>query len=367
MKITKNYDIAIVGSGLFGGVIAYEAAKLGKSVLVVERRNHIGGNCYTEEIEGINVHKYGAHIFRTSDKEIWDYLHQFCEFNNFVNSPIANYHGELLNMPFNMNTYYQLWGVKTPAQAREKIASQCVPCENPTNLKEHILSLAGKDIFEKLVEGYTEKQWGMTCEELPPSVMRRIPLRFTFDNNYFRDPYQGIPIGGYTQIFTKMFAQADLYTGVDYLRHKEEIDAHANMVIYTGPIDEYYDFCYGELRYRSLRFEHEIFDTDNKQGVAVMNYTDKETPYTRTIEHKHFEFGTQPKTVVSREYSQDWHRGIEPYYPLENADDRKKYQQYQQRAEREEKVKFGGRLAEYRYYGMEDTIRSALSKAKLWL
>ena len=362
-----HYDIAIVGSGLFGSIIAYEAARRGKSVLVVEVRDHIGGNCYTKKIDDINVHLYGAHIFRTADKAIWDYLSQFCDFNHFVNSPVANYRGELYNMPFNMNTFYALWHVTTPDEARAKIESQRVPCEHPSNLEEHILSLAGRDIYEKLVKGYTEKQWGKSCAELPPSIMRRIPLRFIFDNNYFNDPLQGIPMGGYTPIMEKMLEKADVHTGVDYLANKAEIDAAADMVVYTGTIDSYYGFCYGELEYRSLRFEHERLETPNAQGVAVVNYTDFETPYTRTIEHKHFEFGTQPTTVVSREYPQTWHQGIEPYYPMEDEGNRSRYARYLERAQGESKVHFGGRLGEYRYYDMQDTVKSALGKVEEWL
>lgn len=362
----EHYDYLIVGSGLFGSIIAREALNNNKSVLVLERRDHIGGNCYTEEIAGINVHKYGAHIFRTSDKAIWKYLEQYCEFNNFVNSPIANFHGEIYNMPFNMNTFHALWGVATPDEAKQTIESQRIPCEEPKNLKEHVLSLAGTDIFEKLVKGYTEKQWGKSCEELPPSIMRRIPLRFTYDNNYFNDPYQGIPKGGYTPIFEKLLDGADVRTGVDYLKDKDTFDSLADVVIYTGPIDAYYDFCFGPLEYRSLRFEHEQLECSNYQGVAVVNYTDRETPYTRVIEHKHFEFGTQPTTVISREYPQEWHEGIEPYYPMEDEENRAKYEQYHALSQTEEKTLFGGRLGEYKYYDMQDTIKSALRKCKEW-
>lgn len=362
-----KYDVLIVGSGLFGAVIACEAVKKGKKVLVVEKRNHIAGNCYTESVDGINVHKYGAHIFRTNDKAVWDYLQQFCEFNNFVNSPVANFKGELYNMPFNMNTFHALWGVNTPQEAKDKIAEQCVPCENPKNLEEHILALAGKDIYEKLVKGYTEKQWGKSCDELPPSIMRRIPLRFIYDNNYFNDRYQGIPIGGYTAVIEKMFEGCDIELGVDYLARKEELDASADMVIYTGTIDSYFDYCFGALEYRSLRFEHESLDVENYQGVAVMNFNDRETPYTRIIEHKHFEFGKQPTTVISREYPQTWVIGEEPYYPMEDEANRSRYAQYLEKAQHESKVRFGGRLGEYRYYDMQDTIKSALSKAEAWL
>lgn len=365
--MNQKYDVLIVGSGLFGAVVAREALDAGKSVLIVERRDHIGGNCYTEEIANINVHRYGAHIFRTSNREIWNYLSRFCEFNNFINSPIANYKGEIYNMPFNMNTFHALWGVTTPEEAQSKIAEQCTPCKNPQNLEQHILSMAGKDIYEKLVKGYTEKQWGKKCSELPPSIMRRIPLRFTYDNNYFRDRYQGIPEGGYTAIFEKMFEGADVLLGVDYLQQRDELNAKADTVVFTGPIDEFYDFQFGPLEYRSLRFEHEILDEENHQGVAVVNYTDAETPYTRIIEHKHFEFGTQPQTVISREYPQKWEPGMEPYYPCEDTENKERYEKYAQLAAAEEKIRFGGRLGEYRYYDMQDTISSALEKARLWL
>lgn len=362
-----HYDILIVGSGLFGSIVAHEATRRGKSVLVLEKRDHIGGNCYTEEIDGINVHRYGAHIFRTSDKTVWDYMQQFCIFNHFVNSPIANFKGELYNMPFNMNTFHALWGVITPDEARAAIDAQRVPCESPTNLEEHILSLAGSDIYEKLVKGYTEKQWGKPCTELPPSIMRRIPMRFIYDNNYFVDPYQGIPKGGYTRIIEKLLEGAEVSTNADYLEGKDAFDAMTDMVVYTGTIDSYFDYGFGELEYRSLRFEHERLDCANYQGVAVVNFTDRETPYTRIIEHKHFEFGQQPTTVISREYPQSWHQGIEPYYPMEDEGNRARYERYRELAEREEKVRFGGRLGEYRYYDMQDTVKSALAKCDEWL
>jgi len=365
--MAEKYDVLVVGSGLFGAVIVREALDRGKSVLVLERRSHVGGNCYTEEVEGINVHKYGAHIFRTNDKDIWNYLGRFCEFNHFVNSPVANFHGEMYNMPFNMNTFHGLWGVRTPQEAKEKIASQCVPCENPSNLEEHVLSLVGRDIYEKLVKGYTEKQWGAPCNELPASIIRRIPLRFIYDNNYFNDRFQGIPMGGYTRALEKMMEGADVRVGVDFLQDKEKWEAMADLVVYTGPVDEYYGFRFGPLGYRGLRFEHELLQEENHQGVAVVNYTDRETPYTRIIEHKHFEFGTQPVTIVSREYPQDWEPGMEPYYPMEDEANRAKYAQYAQLAADEPKTVFGGRLGEYRYYDMQDTIKSALAKAADWL
>lgn len=360
-----HYDLLIVGSGLFGCVIAHEAVKNGRSVLMLERRDRIGGNCRTDVVDGINVHTYGAHIFRTADKTIWNYMEQFCEFNNFVNAPVANFHGELYNMPFNMNTFYALWGVKTPNEARAKIKEQCAPCDNPNNLAEHILSIAGKDIFEKLVKGYTEKQWGKSCEELPPSIMRRIPLRFTFDNNYFNDPYQGIPKGGYTALLEKMIEKVDVRCGVDdYIESRSSYDAMADTVIYTGALDELYHYQFGPLEWRSLRFEHEVIPCENHQGVAVMNYTDASTPYTRTIEHKHFEFGTQPTTVVSREYPQEWSKGIEPYYPMEDEGNRARHAQYAKLAASEPNLVIGGRLAEYRYYDMQDTVKSALAKSR---
>lgn len=366
-KMQSRYDLLVVGSGLFGAVIAHEAMKGGKRVLVLEKRDHIGGNCYTKVVDGINVHLYGAHIFRTNDKSIWEYMGQFCEFNNFVNSPVANYNGELYNLPFNMNTFHELWGVVTPQEAREKIRSQCIACDSPDNLEDHILSLAGSDIYEKLVKGYTEKQWGKSCRELPTSIMRRIPLRFIYDNNYFNDRYQGIPIGGYTPIIEKMLDGAEVRLGVDYLDEKSSFDAMADMVVYTGAIDSYFDYCFGPLEYRSLRFEHELLEEENHQGVAVMNYTDRETPYTRIIEHKHFEFGTQPRTVITREYPQEWQVGVDPYYPMEDEGNRSLYRRYAEKAMLESKVRFGGRLGEYRYYDMQDTVKSALEKVREWL
>lgn len=362
IDLAKSYDVLVVGAGLFGCVVARSMVDQGKSVLVVERRNHIGGNCYTEQIEGINVHKYGAHIFRTSDKQIWDYINRFADFNNFVNSPIANFNGELYNLPFNMNTFYELWGVTTPQEAQAKIESQRIPCENPMNLEEHILSIAGKDIYEKLVKGYTEKQWGRGCDKLPPSIMRRIPFRFRFDNNYFNDRYQGIPVGGYTSMFEKMLDGADVVCGFDYLEHRNILSKLAGRIVYTGPIDEYYDYCFGALEYRSLRFEHKLLDESNYQGVAVVNYTDRETPYTRTIEHKHFEFIEDGPTVITWEYPCTWEIGVDPYYPMEDEINRMRYREYSQLASNEENVIFGGRLGEYKYYDMQDTIRSALQK-----
>ena len=361
-----EYDVLVVGAGLFGAVVAHEARERGKRVLVIDRRDHIGGNCYTRNVEGINVHEYGAHIFRTSDAAIWAYMQQFCEFNNFVNSPVANFHGELYNLPFNMNTFSKLWGVVTPAEAKAKIEEQRVVCENPANLEEHVLNLAGRDIYEKLVRGYTEKQWGRPCSQLPASIMRRIPLRFRYDNNYYNDRYQGIPIGGFTAIFEKMLSGCDVRLGVDYLAARDELRALADVVVFTGSIDSYFDYAEGELAWRSLRFEHELLDIDDYQGVAVMNYTDAETPFTRIIEHKHFEFGTQPRTVITREYPQAWSRGVEPYYPIEDDENRARYARYEQRAAAEQGVYFGGRLGEYRYYDMQDTVKSARQKASIW-
>lgn len=362
-----QYDVLVVGSGLFGSVFAREAMDRGNSVLVLEKRDHVGGNCYTETIESINVHKYGAHIFRTSDKSIWSYMERFCEFNSFINSPIANYRGELYNMPFNMNTFHSLWGVVTPREAQQKIDEQRVVCDEPENLEQHVLALVGFDIYEKLVKGYTEKQWGRLCSELPSSIMRRIPLRFTYDNNYFNDRYQGIPVGGYTPIFEKLLDGAKVCLNTDYLQDKETFDTLADLVVYTGAIDAFYGFSHGALEYRSLRFEHEVIDEKNYQGVAVMNYTDKETPYTRIIEHKHFEFGDQDRTVISREYPRAWTLGMDPYYPCEDAVNLGRYRLYEAEAALEKKVHFGGRLGEYRYYDMQDTVKSALAKVKEWL
>ena len=362
-----QFDLCVVGAGLFGSILAYEARERGMSVLVVDRRNHIGGNCFTDCIEGVNVHTYGAHIFRTDDTDVWEYMERFCEFNNFVNSPIANYKGELYNLPFNMNTFSKMWGVVTPDEAKAEIERQRVVNDAPANLEEHVLNLVGRDIYEKLVKGYTEKQWGKPCCELPASLMRRIPLRFRYDNNYFNARYQGIPMGGYTPIFEKMLAGCEVRLGVDYLADREALRASAERVVFTGAIDEYFDFAYGALEWRALRFETKVLDEPNYQGNAVFNYTDAETPYTRSIEHKHFEFGTQPKTVMSWEYPADWKPGDEPYYPMEDADNRAKYERYRALADAEEGVLFGGRLGEYKYYDMQDTIKSARKAAASWL
>lgn len=360
------YDILIVGAGLFGSVIAREALDEGKRVLVVDRRSHIGGNCFTEERAGVNIHSYGAHIFRTSDERIWNYMRRFFKFNNFVNSPIANYKGELYNMPFNMNTFHALWGVRTPAEARAEIDRQRVPCEHPSNLEEHVLNLVGTDIYQKLVKGYTEKQWGKRCVDLPASIMRRIPLRFTFDNNYFNDRYQGVPEGGYTNGFKALLAGADVRLNTDYLKNRFELDALAQTVVYTGPIDEFYGYKFGPLEYRGLRFEVKELETNNYQGVAVMNFTDAETPYTRVIEHKHFEFAETSGTVLSYEYPVAWHVGDEPYYPMEDVDNRKNYERYAKLAAKEERLHFGGRLGAYRYFDMQDTVKAALKSYREW-
>ena len=359
----KKYDYVLVGSGLYAGVWAYEAKKRGKTCLVVEKRDHIGGNVYCEEVEGIHVHRYGAHIFHTSDRQVWDYVNQLAEFNRYTNSPVANYKGEMYNMPFNMNTFSKMWGISTPAEAKAIIEEQkkAVTGE-PKNLEEQAISLVGTDIYQKLVKGYTEKQWGRDCKELPAFIIRRLPVRFTYDNNYFNDLYQGIPIGGYNVIINKLFEGCDVETGVDYLEHKEHYDALGGTVVYTGTIDAYYQYQFGKLEYRSLCFESEVLNEENHQGVAVVNYTDRETPYTRVIEHKHFEFGTQPKTVITREYPADWKEGMEAYYPVNDEKNQALYQQYAALAEKEEHVIFGGRLAEYKYYDMDKVIASALKR-----
>ncbi|BDF34534.1 UDP-galactopyranose mutase [Lachnospiraceae bacterium] len=360
------YDYLIVGSGLFGSIFAREARKKGYRCLVVEKRGHVGGNIYTKEVEGIQVHEYGAHIFHTSNKEVWEYIRQFAEFNRYTNSPIAYYKGEIYNMPFNMNTFNKMWGVVTPEQARKKIAEQIEKygVAEPKNLEEQAINLVGKDIYEKLVKGYTEKQWGRRATELPPEIIRRLPVRMTYDNNYFNDCYQGIPIGGYTQIIEKMLDGIEVRLDTDYLEEKEELDSICGKIIYTGPIDAYYDYKYGELEYRSVRFETEVLDEENHQGNAVVNYTEYEVPYTRIIEHKHFEFGTQPKTVVSKEYSAPWKRGDEPYYPVNNERNNQLYEKYASEAAREEKVIFGGRLGKYKYYDMHHIVAEALACAR---
>ncbi|MCI6666654.1 MAG: UDP-galactopyranose mutase [Romboutsia timonensis] len=360
------YDYLIVGAGLFGSVFAYEATKKGKTCLVVDKRKHIGGNVYTENIKGINVHKYGAHIFHTSNKMIWDYIQQFATFNRYTNSPIAIYKDEVYNLPFNMNTFSKLWGIKTPQEAKEIIENQRKKSGiiNPSNLEEQAISLVGKDIYEKLIKGYTQKQWGKSCDKLPSFIINRLPVRFTYDNNYFNDLYQGIPVGGYTQIFEKMLASSDVRLNCDYLKHRDELNAIAKKIIYTGMIDEYFDYCYGELEYRSLRFDTEILNMDNFQGNAVVNYTDADVPYTRIIEHKHFEYGTQDSTIITKEYPKTWKRGDEPFYPINNEKNNILYSKYLTLAKQEKNVVFGGRLGMYRYFDMHNIIERSLECAR---
>ena len=360
------YDYLIVGAGLYGAVFAREAKKAGKSCLVIDKRDHIAGNIYTQEMEGIQVHRYGAHIFHTNNRQVWEYLGQFAEFNRYTNSPVANYKGEIYNMPFNMNTFNKLWGVITPAQAQAKIQEQraAAGITEPKNLEEQAISLVGTDIYEKLVKGYTEKQWGRPCSQLPAFIIQRLPVRFVYDNNYFNALYQGIPVGGYTAMVRRMLEGIQVRLGQDYLADKAGWDAQAKKVVYTGPIDAYFGSCYGPLEYRSVRFETEVLDTPNYQGNAVVNYTDAETPYTRIIEHKHFEFGTQPKTVISREYSAEWKPGDEPYYPVNDQKNGELYARYKALADQEEKTIFGGRLGEYKYYDMDKVVEAALAKAQ---
>ena len=362
-----KYDYLIVGSGLFGSIFAYEAKKKGKTCLVIDKRSHVGGNIYTQEVEGINVHKYGAHIFHTSNKKVWDYIQQFAEFNRYTNSPIANYKGEIYNMPFNMNTFNKLWGVVTPQQAKEKINEQIKESgiTEPKNLEEQAISLVGKDIYEKLVKGYTQKQWGRPCTELPSFIIKRLPVRFTYDNNYFNDLYQGIPIGGYTQIIEKMLEGTDVKINCDFFEHRKDLEKIADKIVFTGMIDQYYGYCYGELEYRSLRFEEVVLDIDNYQGNAVVNYNEYEVPYTRIIEHKHFEYGTQPKTVITREYPASWHKGDEPYYPMNDEKNNTLYAKYKALADKEDKVIFGGRLGMYKYFDMHHVIEEALKCVKI--
>ncbi len=360
----KKYDYILVGSGLFAGVWAYLARKQGKRCLAVERREHIGGNIYCEETEGIHVHKYGAHIFHTSNREVWNFVNSLTEFNRYTNSPVANYKGEMYNMPFNMNTFSKMWGISTPKEAMAIIAKQRSSIAGePKNLEEQAISLVGTDLYEKLVKGYTEKQWGRDCRDLPAFIIKRLPVRYTYDNNYFNDLYQGIPIGGYNAVTEKLFEGCDIECGVDYLDKREYYNSLGETIVYTGTLDSYYGYCFGKLEYRSLKFETEVMDTDNYQGVAVVNYTDRETPYTRIIEHKHFEFGTQPKTVITREYPADWQAGMEPYYPVNDEKNQKLYEKYAAKAAEEGHVIFGGRLAEYKYYDMDKVIESAMERA----
>ena len=362
----KRYDYLIVGAGLYGAVFARELTQRGKSCLVIDHRNHIAGNIYTEKMAGINVHKYGAHIFHTSDREVWEYVNQFAEFNNYVNSPLAVYRDELYNLPFNMNTFSKMWGIRTPKEARQMIERQVAELgiTEPQNLEEQALSLVGTDVYTKLIKGYTEKQWGRDCRELPAFIIRRLPCRFTYDNNYFNDRWQGIPIGGYTQMVEKMLEGADVLLQTDYFDLIREQPEIAHTVVYTGCIDEFFGYRLGALKYRSVRFETEELPEENYQGNAVVNYTDREVPYTRVIEHKHFEFGKQPTTVISREYSAEWKPGLEPYYPVNDAENSALYAQYQQLAAQQENVIFGGRLGQYRYYDMDKVIRAAMDEVK---
>ena len=357
-----KYDYLVVGAGLYGSIFAHEAKRAGKSVLVIDKRPQIGGNVYTEEVEGINVHTYGAHIFHTNNKKVWEYINQFAEFNRYTNSPVANYHGELYSLPFNMYTFNKMWGVVTPEEAAAKIEEQKKEAgiTEPSNLEEQAISLVGTDIYEKLVKGYTEKQWGRPCSELPSFIIKRLPVRLTFDNNYFNALYQGIPMGGYTKMVENILDGIEVQLNTDYLEKREYWDSQAETVIYTGPIDAYFDYKLGALEYRSVRFETEVLDKPNFQGNAVVNYTDRETPWTRIIEHKFFEFGTQPKTVISREYSSEWKVGDEPYYPVNDEKNSRLYQEYKKLADAEEKVIFGGRLGEYKYYDMDAVIDSVL-------
>lgn len=369
-----EYDFLIVGAGLYGCVFAHELKKLGKKCLVIDKRAHLGGNVYCEETEGINVHKYGAHIFHTSNKKVWNYVNDIVEFNRYTNSPVARYKDELYNLPFNMNTFAQMWGVKTPDEAQKKLDEQkadalasmkAAGVSEPRNLEEQALTLIGKDIYEKLIKGYTEKQWGRKCTELPAFIIKRLPVRMVFDNNYFNDTYQGIPMGGYNKLIEGLLEGVETRTGVDYFANKAELDAKADKIVFTGKIDEYFGYKYGNLQYRTVRFETEVLDTPNYQGNAVVNYTEREVPYTRVIEHKHFEmFGQEvydnPKTVISKEYSTEWKPGMEPYYPVNDKQNTELYAKYKALAAQEKNVIFGGRLAEYKYYDMDDVIEAAL-------
>ena len=362
----KKYDYLIVGAGLFGAVFAYEAKKRGKECLVIDKRSHTGGNIYCESIEGINVHKYGAHIFHTSDRRIWEYVNSFADFNNYINAPVAIYKDELYNLPFNMNTFSKMWGIKTPAEARAKIEEQIreLNITEPKNLEEQALSLVGRDVYEKLIKGYTEKQWARDCRDLPAFIIKRLPLRFTYDNNYFNDRYQGIPIGGYNVIIDKMLEGVDVLLDTDYFDFIKENKEIAAKTVFTGQIDKFFDYSLGVLEYRSVRFETETLDMENYQGNAVVNYTEREIPHTRIIEHKHFEFGKQEKTVISREYSSEWKMGDEPYYPINNDRNNDLYAKYKALADNTPNVIFGGRLGQYKYYDMDKVIISALDAVK---
>ena len=373
-----TYDYLIVGAGLFGATFAYRATQAGKRCLVIDKREHVGGNLYCEEVEGINVHKYGAHIFHTNSKQVWDFVNSIVEFNRYTNCPVANYKGELYNLPFNMNTFNRMWGVKTPAEAEAKIAEQraeavaALEGREPANLEEQALTLVGKDIFEKLIKGYTEKQWGRSCKELPAFIIKRLPVRMVFDNNYFNDRYQGIPIGGYNKLIDGLLAGVEVQLGADFFAEREKWESIADKVVFTGKIDEYYDYRFGKLEYRTVRFEQETIDTANYQGNAVVNYTEREVPYTRVIEHKHFEmFGADvyanDKTVISREYSTEWEDGMEPYYPVNDERNNSLYNQYKVLADAEQRTIFGGRLAEYKYYDMAPIVEQVLLKTETML
>lgn len=364
-----TYDYLIVGAGLFGSVFAHQATQKGKKCLVIDRRSHIGGNIYCETIEDIRVHTYGAHIFHTSDKEVWDYVNQFVSFNHYINSPVAIYKDELYNLPFNMNTFSKMWNIRTPQQAKDIIQKQIemLDIQQPKNLEEQALKLVGKDVYEKLVKGYTEKQWGRDCTQLPAFIIKRLPLRFTYDNNYFSDPYQGIPKEGYNALIEGLLQGVEVKLNTDYAVWSKEHPQEAEKIVFTGMIDEFFDFCYGPLEYRTVSFETEVLDCDNYQGNAVVNYTEREVPYTRIIEHKHFEFGTQPKTVISKEYPAEWKPGIEPYYPVNDEKNQELYEKYKQLAQTRPDVIFGGRLGAYRYYDMDKVIRAALDTAKEYL
>jgi UDP-galactopyranose mutase len=357
-----RYSYLIVGSGLFGSIFAYEATKIGKKCLVIDKRKHIGGNIYCENKEGINIHKYGAHIFHTNDKGVWDYVNQFVEFNNYINSPVANHHGEIYNMPFNMNTFSKMWNISTPKEAKAIIDEQRKIIKGePRNLEEQAISLVGTDIYTKLIKGYTEKQWGRDCKDLPAFIIKRLPVRYTYDNNYFNACYQGIPIGGYNQIIEKLLVNCEVELNVDFIKQRDKYKNIANKIIFTGAIDSYFDYKFGQLEYRGLHFETERLEQDNYQGVAVMNFTAREVPYTRVIEHKHFEFGMQPITYITKEYPSGWHLGEEAYYPINDDKNQKLYQKYLELAKQEDNVIFGGRLGEYKYYDMDKVIKSALN------
>lgn len=363
----EKYDYLIVGAGLFGSVFACEVTKKGKKCLVIDKRNHLAGNVYTENIEGIDIHKYGAHIFHTSDKAIWNYVNSYVEFNRFTNSPLASYDGQLYNLPFNMNTFYQLWGVKTPDEARKKIEDQrreYAHIKEPKNLEEQALVLAGRDIYEKLIKGYTEKQWGRPAKEIPAFIIRRLPFRFTFNNNYFNDTYQGIPVNGYTELVEKLLEGIEVRTNVEFFGNRKRLEQLADKVVYTGKIDEYFDYSFGKLEYRSLHFENQLLDIENFQGNAVVNYTDADVPFTRIIEHKHFAFGTQDKTYITKEYPDEFSKDKEPYYPINDAKNQEIYRKYKSLADSKENVLFGGRLAEYKYYDMHQVIARALEESK---